>query len=119
MRSTLRTSLLVILGLTACDGVQQRVDVLRAKKIEIVDDDDRAKLDLETEVRALRERVATLEAKLATASNAPAPLTAGAPPDAGDQSADAGPPRPRSTSRRSGAADPGYDAHDRDGDPGY
>ncbi len=118
MRSSSWTSLLLLLGLAACDGVQQRVDVLRAKKIEIVGDDDKAKLDLETEVRALNERVATLEAKLATASNAPAPLAADAAPDAGDQSADAGPPRPLSPSRRSGAGDPGY-GRDRDGDPGY
>lgn len=97
-------------GAASCGGVQERLDLLRAKKIELVDDKDQTKLDVEVELRTLRDRIAKLEADLAAAKAAPpaasstppsaVPVTA--PPDAG---ADAGKPggrRPSGASTTSG-----------------
>lgn len=64
--------LVAMFAVASCQGIQERVDVLRAKKIEIIGDDDKAKMDLESEVRELRDRVAKLE-QLVKTPPAPAP----------------------------------------------
>lgn len=73
-------------GAASCAGVQERLDLLRARKIELIDDKEQTKLDVETELRTLRDRVAKLEAELAaakvTAPAAPSAVVA-ATPDAG------------------------------------
>lgn len=64
--------LVTLFAAISCQGIQQRVDVLRAKKIEIIGEDERTKIDLEAEVLKLRARVTALEARL-DASGAPSP----------------------------------------------
>lgn len=89
------------LGVASCAGVQERLDLLRAKKIELIDDHEQTKLDVESELRSLRDRVAKLEADLAAAKAAPAPpiasppAPASAPTPQADAGADAGKARPR------------------------
>lgn len=64
MRSRAAVVVVAMGAIASCQGIQERVDVMRAKKIEIIGDDDKTKMDVEAELRALRERVATLEAQL-------------------------------------------------------
>lgn len=99
-------SLLVVvvpLGVASCQGVQERLDVLRARRVEIVDENEKVTVDVGRDVRRLEERVAKLEAEVraakAEAEVAKVPATpvvidAGSvavPPDAG---------RPRATPKR-------------------
>lgn len=85
------------LGIGSCAEVQERLDLLRVRRIELIDDKEQTKLDVEIELRSLRERVTKLEADLAAvkatpAPVAPAPMTSSsATPDAGaTPTADAG-----------------------------
>ncbi len=81
-RNALRVAVVALFGIASCQGIQERLDVLRVKKIEIIDDDDRSKMNVETELRTLKERVAKLEADLAKMQSVPPPSPTPPPPPA-------------------------------------
>ncbi len=56
-----------VLGVASCKGIEERLDVLRARRIELVDDDDKVTLDVGRDVRRLEERVTKLETELRAA----------------------------------------------------
>ena len=59
------------IALASCDGIQSRVEMLRAEHLEIIDDKGTTKMDVEKQIRALEERIVKLEA--AQAAPPPAP----------------------------------------------
>lgn len=118
MSSSKWAAVLLVLGAAACNSAQERANVLRAKKIELVGDDGKTKLDLESEVIELRERVAKLEARAASAPPASVP-TADASTAPSAATGDGGPPHGGAApARRPAKNDPGY-GKDQNGGPGY
>jgi len=99
-------SAITLVAVASCAGIEQRVELLRADRVEIVDEKGIVKLDVEKQIRALEERIARLEAAAAAAAQVPAPAPPPAPapapavPSEGDASTnapgtkDASPPKP-------------------------
>ena len=77
------------LALASCAGVQERLEMLRAEHIEIIDDKGTVKMDVEKQIRALEERIAKLEAASPHAA-APTPT----PTPSASTTADASAPTP-------------------------
>jgi hypothetical protein len=80
---SVKLGLVIVLAFASCAGIQERVEKLRAQRVEIVDDKDQVKMDVEKELRTLNERVTRLEAELAKAKEArpaPQPVTVAPPP---------------------------------------
>lgn len=76
-----------VAGIAACGGggIQERVDSFRAEHVEIIDDRGVVKMDVEKQVRALEERIKTLEAALERRGHAEnAPAAPGTVPAAGE-----------------------------------
>lgn len=108
----------MFVALAACGGINEKLETLRAERIEIVDDKGVAKLDVEKQLRALEERIERLETALARRqreSNAP-PVASVTVVGAASASASAAassptveaaqPRRPRTTPPKS--EEPGY-----------
>jgi hypothetical protein len=64
-------TVVTLIAVASCGGIQERVEKLRAQHVEIVDEHDQVKMDVEKDVRALTERVTKLEAELAKLREAP------------------------------------------------
>ncbi|HSO41137.1 MAG TPA: hypothetical protein VLT33_51780 [Labilithrix sp.] len=58
------SSLVALYAVASCGGIQERLEVLRAERVEIVDERGVVKMDLEKQIRALEERVQKLETAL-------------------------------------------------------
>lgn len=57
----------VAVAVAGCNGSQERIEVLRAGRVEIVGAKGEPKIDVEKQLRALDERVVRLEAELKAA----------------------------------------------------